>query len=285
MSTAPVEAAATAGAASPDVSFRYERLTGSIGVRVSGLDVAQPLRAADVAALRALWHEYGVLVLETPDSTDSQLKEFAQNFGPLHVTQYAAGLSPEHREITVLDESSKDTVAGWHTDSTFEPQPPLGAMLRMVIRPEVGGDTLWATMYGAFESLSSRMQRLIDGMTALHDAHLIYRLRKAEGREAEFIPREAVHPCIFVDPVTNRRGLFVNSHYTQRINELSESESRRVLALLFEHVKAPELQVRVHWEPGMMVMWNNPITQHYAVPDYEGRRVVHRVTVLSSDTE
>jgi taurine dioxygenase len=282
MSAASVEAAPV-GAASPDVSFRFERLTGSIGVRVSGLDVAQPLRAADVAALRALWHDYGVLVLETPDSTDVQLKEFAQNFGPLHVTKYAGALSDEHPEITVLDESAKQTVAGWHTDSTFEARPPLGAMLRMVVRPDVGGDTLWATMYGAFESLSSRMQRLIDGLTAVHDASMIYRLRKSQGLEAEFVPREAVHPCIFVDPVTHRRGLFVNSHYTQRINELSEPESRRVLALLFEHVKAPELQVRVRWEPGMMVMWNNPITQHYAVPDYEGPRVVHRVTVLSPD--
>ena len=232
-----------------------------------------------------MWHEYGVLVLETPDSTDAQLKEFAQNFGPLHVTQYASALSAEHPEVTVLDESAKKTVAGWHTDSTFEARPPLGAVLRMVVRPDVGGDTCWATMYGAFESLSSRLQRLLEGTTALHDASMIYRLRKSQGLEAEFVPREAVHPCIFVDPVTHRRGLFVNSHYTQRINELSESESRRVLALLFDHVKAPELQVRVHWEPGMMVMWNNPITQHYAVPDYEGRRVVHRVTVLSSDGE
>jgi taurine dioxygenase len=285
MSAAPVEAATNADAASADTTFRFERLTGSIGVRVTGLDVARPLSASDVSVLRALWHGYGVLVLETPDSTDVQLKEFARNFGPLHVTKYAGALSDEHPEVTVLDESAKKTVAGWHTDSTYEERPPLGAMLRMVVRPEVGGDTLWATMYGAFESLSSRMQRLIDGLTALHDASMIYRLRKAEGREAEFVPREAVHPCIYVDPVTHRRGLFVNSHYTQHINELSESESRRVLALLFEHVKAPELQVRVRWEPGMMVMWNNPITQHYAVPDYEGRRVVHRVTVLSSDGE
>jgi taurine dioxygenase len=285
MSAPPVGAAAIAGAASPDVGFRFERLTGSIGVRVSGLDVAQPLRAADVAALRSLWHEYGVLVLETPDSTDAQLKEFAQNFGPLHVTKYASALSAEHPEVTVLDEAAKKTVAGWHTDSTFEARPPLGAVLRMVVRPDVGGDTCWATMYGAYDALSSRIQRLLDELTALHDASLIYRLRKAEGLESEFLQREAVHPCVFVDPVTHRRGLFVNSHYTQRINELSEPESRRLLALLFEHVKAPELQVRVRWEPGMMVMWNNPITQHYAVPDYEGRRVVHRVTVLSPDGE
>jgi taurine dioxygenase len=127
------------------------------------------------------------------------------------------------------------------------------------------------------------MQRLLDELEAVHDSSMIARERAKRGVDTTgFTAMEATHPMVFVDPVTQRRALFANSHYTRRIVGLSEQESDRVLAFLFDHVKAPELQVRVRWEPGMIVFWNNPITQHYAVPDYDGPRVVHRVTVLST---
>jgi taurine dioxygenase len=199
----------------------------------------------------------------------------------LHVTHYAPSLAPDHPEVTVLNEAAKATVAGWHTDSTYEARPPLGAALRMITMPPVGGDTLWATMYGAYEALSSRMQRLLEGLSAVHDSTKIAEDRRRRGLDvSDFVPLEATHPLTFDDPVTGRRALFANAHYTRRVDGLSARESAKVLELLFDHVKAPELQVRVRWEPGMVVFWNNPVTQHYAVPDYEGPRVVHRITVL-----
>jgi taurine dioxygenase len=166
----------------------------------------------------------------------------------------------------------------WHTDSTFLPEPPFGAILRAVQLPSTGGDTCWASMYAAYEGLSPAMQTFLDGLTAEHSTAIIdaalAQLGTVVRRDSGFAP--SIHPVVRVHPETGRKSLFVNGNFTTRIMELSERESAVLLSFLFEHVNSPEYHVRFHWEPNSVAIWDNRATQHCAIPDYHERRVMCR---------
>jgi len=269
-------------------SLQVTRLTGAIGAEISGIDLAEPLDAATVDDITTALHENLVLFFRDQPITDRQHRDFGAHFGTLQHFPYAPAVSDDLPEVHRLDnDGGKDREPGksadnWHSDATYMEFPPLGSILRAVQLPSVGGDTLWANMYAAYESLSSRMQRLLDGMTALHDAAKI-----SEGsREAvhkRFPPRE--HPVVRTHPTTGRKLLFVNRLYTTRLVGLSVRENEQLLALLTDHVQQPEFQVRFHWEPNSIAFWDNRCTQHYAVPDYTEPRLMRRVVIEGTKPE
>lgn len=261
-------------------SLTVTPLTHNIGAEVSGIDLARPVESAVAKEVVDLFHQYQVLFVRGQDIDDHAHRDFAKVFGELHHFAFLPPLADDLPEMHAIDiDGAKPKTANadiWHSDATFLERPPLGSMLRAVILPEVGGDTLWASMYAAYDALSSRVQRLIADMSAVHDsANSTSHATKAAN--ASYSP--AVHPVVRTHPVTGRKALFVNKTFTTRLEGLTERENDHLLPLLTDHVRSPDFQVRFHWTPGAIALWDNRCTQHYAVADYSGRRRMHRVVI------
>lgn len=262
------------------MTMKVTPLTQAIGAEVSGLDLSQPLTAAEQREVLHLFHEYQVLFFRNQDIDDHAQRDFAANFGPLHHFAFLPPVSEDIPEVHALDTNGSKlgnyNADIWHSDVTFTPHPPLGSVLRAVVLPEVGGDTLWASMYAAYEALSSRVQRLIDDMTAVHDSAQSISHR-ANVANANYQP--TTHPVVRVHPITGRKALFVNRVFTTRLVGVTDRENEYLLPLLTDHVRSPDFQVRFRWNLGAMAVWDNRCTQHYAVTDYTGRRRMHRVVI------
>lgn len=256
------------------------RLTHSLGAEVSGIDLSRPLGPEIVETVREMFHEHQVLFFRDQDIDDEAQRDFAAHFGPLQHFAFLPPVGEELPEVHAIDiDLSRPKTSNadmWHSDATFLAEPPLGSLLRAVMLPETGGDTLWASMYAAYDALSSRVQRLIDDMTAVHDSsNSVSHANKAVNSGFEPVS----HPVVRTHPVTGRKALFVNKTFTTRLEGLTDRENETLLPMLTDHVRSPDFQVRFHWAPGSVALWDNRCTQHYAVADYAGRRRMHRVVI------
>lgn len=272
------------------MSLQLFPLSPALGARVEGVDLSQPLAAAERDAIERALLQHQVLFFRNQPLTPRQQADFARRFGDLHIHPIYPNV-PEQPEVLILDTAVTDVRdnAIWHTDVTFLPTPAMGAVLSAKQVPAWGGDTLWASGGAAYEALSAPLKQLLDGLTATHDFTKSFPLERF-GSTAEDLARyEATrrqhpplsHPVIRTHPVSGRKCLFVSEGFTTRINELEAAESQAILNLLFAHSTRPEFTVRWHWQAGDVAFWDNRCTQHYAVDDYRPqRRVMHRATVL-----
>ena len=223
--------------------IEVRKLSPHVGGEIHGVDLARGLDEPTFQEVRQALLDSGVIFLRDQRITVEQQKAFGRRFGELHVHPAAPGLVEGHPEILVIhaDETSKH-VAGenWHSDVSCDPEPPMGSILHMHELPPVGGDTLFASMYAAYETLSAEMQRFVCGLTAVHDGEHVYRGRYGYDDRGRAFPR-AEHPVIRTHPETGRRALFVNRGFTTRIVELRRAESDAVLEMLYRHVETPEL--------------------------------------------
>lgn len=272
------------------MTLSIQPATPLIGATVSGIDLSRPLEPEDVDAIEAALLDHLVLFFRGQDLTESQHIAFARHFGEIQPPPLKTRHDP-NPELHVLDQTSPrgEGADNWHADHTYTKRPAMGSILRAVQLPSIGGDTLFASMIAAYDALSEPMKRLLEGLTAQHD------VRKSASRGiraghldvdlAEIRRRlpPVTHPVIRTHPVTGRKIVFVNRNSTVRILELSQSESDSVLRFLFEHVRTPELQVRFKWDTHSLVFLDNRCTQHYAVPDYHERRILHRVTIAGDE--
>ncbi|NNL64834.1 MAG: taurine dioxygenase [Myxococcales bacterium] len=250
------------------------RLTGSLGAEVRGIDLtkAGPAEAETILDL-ASQH----LVLFFPDQhlTPDEHIAFGRLFGKLegHPNLALDAERPEFFELRA--EGGAGAVADeWHSDLTCQAQPSIYAILHMKKCPPFGGDTLWANMYKAYDALSAPMKDLCEGLSALHDASPHYTPE-----------RKAIHPVVRVHPITGRKSLFVNEHFTRRIVELSHAESEPLLRFLTGWASSDRFTVRYHWSEGTIAMWDNRCTQHHVLDDFEGERVIQRVTVMGDQPQ
>jgi taurine dioxygenase len=272
-------------AAIPGASFRVERIAGALGAAVRGIELARPLEPATQRALHDAWMEHQVLFFRDQAITIDQHKAFARSFGELHVHPVLQMMADQgHPEIVVLEsDASRPIVADrWHSDVTFEKCPPLGSILRAVAVPAAGGDTLWASMYAAWEGLSDAMQRLLSGLSAVHDGGGFARIAKDEAQRRDLASRQsAVHPVVRTHPVTRRKALFVNSVFTKQVVGMKPAESEALLGFLTRHIETPDFSCRFRWRKDSIAMWDNRCTQHRVVADAlpECRRM-ERVTLI-----
>jgi taurine dioxygenase len=265
------------------------RINPNIGAQIDNVDLSQALTPAQVKVIHDALCEHEVIVLRKQDITTDQFMAFGQNFGDLSVHPFSPNME-EKPAVIILDNHGKNPPSltdVWHSDETFREKPPLGTILHCRIAPEIGGDTMFASMTCAYEGLSDRMQQLINGLEAVHDFTPFrtlfggtpedrVRLRKLEDDFPN--PR---HPVVRVHPVTGRRILNVNPQFTTRIIGMSDAESRMVLSTLYDQAKVPEYQLRQRWEVDQIVFWDNRSTHHYAVHDYfPQRRRMERITLL-----
>ena len=265
------------------MTLEVRKVTPNCGAEIEGVDLSQPLDDATIREIEKALVEHTVVFFHDQRLTPEQHKALGRRFGELHIHPAYPNLLDGHPEIMVIyaDETSK-RVAGenWHSDVSCDPEPPLGTILHMHEVPPVGGDTLFASMYAAYETLSEPMKRLLDGMTAIHDGEHVYRGRYEGAREEGKAYPRAEHPVIRTHPVTGRKALFVNSEFTTRIVQLKPNESDAVLQMLYRHIETPELQCRFRWRPGSIAFWDNRCAQHHAMWDYyPHRRRGLRVTI------
>jgi taurine dioxygenase len=260
-------------------SFTVERVTGNIGARISGIDVRAVQPSAVAAQLTRALHEHGVLFFSSNEPiSDEEHRQFARSFGEVGSDYDAdSAFFTIDSVVTPIEKYPTDV---WHHDGTSRPCPPQAAVLRCIVTPLVGGDTMWASMYAAYDSLSSRYQGFLDGLQAVHDSRRVpAAVVPPDGRAPAFRPEGQIHPVVIRDPVTRRRLLYVNSLYTQRVVGMTDAESERLLSMLFEHVNTPEFHVRLRWIPNTIAVWEERVTQHRVINDYTGHRQMKRLII------
>jgi taurine dioxygenase len=208
---------------------------------------------------------------------------FGRNFGELHIHP-AAPHAPGHDELMIIHADKNSPRAngeGWHSDVSCDPTPPMGSILYIKQTPPKGGDTLFASMYAAYEALSDRMKAYLEGMIAVHDGEENYRGTYAYAGVGDkpSYPR-AEHPVIRTHPVTGKKALYVNRGFTKRLLGVPRDESKAILEYLWDHAENPLFQCRFRWQPNSVAFWDNRCVQHRAMWDYwPHTRSGFRVTV------
>lgn len=265
-------------------SIDVRKLTPTIGAEIFGVDLSTPLGNQQFDEVHQALMDNLVIFFRDQHMSVDQHKEFGQRFGRLHVHPNAPIGLPEHREILVIkaDETSK-RVAGeeWHSDVSCDAEPPMGSILHLTeVPPDGGGDTLFANMYRAYETLSEPVRRMLTSLTAIHDSAKAHGYRAKATDRADLAFPSAEHPIVRTHPETGRQALYVSRAFTSRIPQLRKPESDALLDMLYRHIETPELQCRFQWKANSVAFWDNRATQHHAMFDYfPHRRYGHRVTI------
>jgi len=261
-------------------------VTPAIGAEIRGIDLREPLSNQQFSEVHEAFATHQVLFFKDQEelAPDAQVR-FGRMFGDLH-SHPAAPTHPDHPEIFVIHAHKNSKIANgnfWHSDVSCDEEPPLGTCLQLHLLPTSGGDTLFSSMYAAYDGLSERMKEILAPMSALHESEHIYRGRYADRGvdDAEMVYPSAEHPIIRTHPVTGKQAIYVNPSFTTRVVGLKKAESDALLQFLFAHTARPEFQTRWRWTKNDIAFWDNRCTQHFAMWDYwpEERRG-HRVTIL-----
>jgi taurine dioxygenase len=264
-------------------SLEIETMTNGFGARLGGIDFDR-LDAALGETLNQALNRHGVLFYRPGPGnpvSNEQFVALAETMGDVIRYPYRRGENYPDERLGKIDTDAKAInrfgTSLWHTDGTSEECPPQAAMLSPEELPAQGGDTMWADMVAAYDALSPSLRRLVDGLEALHTTEIPAR-RSGEpevyGKGSQFI-----HPVVLTDPATGRKMLYVNEHYTERVIGLSEAESASLLRLLYDHTNTPEFHVRWQWQLHDIVIWEERLTQHRAVADFNGPRVLRRAAI------
>jgi taurine dioxygenase len=278
-------------------------VAGHIGADISGLDIARPLAPEQVAAVRDALHRYKVIFFRGQHLDHASQIAFGRQFGELTYAHPHDDAPPEsYPEIFTVDPERFEQrygegfrkenrrrqysyFSGWHTDVTAAVNPPAGSILRADVVPEIGGDTQWANLVAAYESLSEPVQAFVETLRAEH------RYGGPDGPRSDSAYAKRIsdnllvarHPVVRVHPQTGEKALFVNPGFTSHIVDVSARESKAILDLLYAQITLPEHTVRLRWEPGTVAFWDNRATAHLAPRDIEHldlQRTLHRVTLV-----
>jgi taurine dioxygenase len=268
--------------------LQTRQLTPAIGAVVEGADLRSPLTGDEIAEIRSALDEHLVLFFSEQSLTPAQQRDFAAKFGELYVHPFYPGRD-QAPEIMVLehDATRRANTDRWHNDMTYLERPPQASLLYADEIPPLGGDTLWANMYLAYETLSEPLRQFVAGLRAVHSfaknftPERFRALGMEDCREQMYSAHPAVsHPVARTNPSSGRKALFVNPDFTSHVEGLTARESAALLSLLYEHMARPEFQVRWRWHAGDVAFWDNRWTQHCALADYfPQRRVVRRATI------
>jgi len=284
------------GALQHKFDFAYRHFDTPLGGEILGLDLSLPLSDAAFAAVREAFLDAQVLVFRNQfDLTPQQHIAFSRLFGDLQIHVLKEFHLPGHAEILVVSnvvENGRKIGLGdaghyWHSDLSYKEEPSLGSLLHAKELPAIEGDTVFADMYRAYETLPEEIKQRIDGRRAIHSYTLKYdNLRTRSAARNALTPEQLAqvqpvsHPVVRVHPETGRKALFVSESFTARIEGLPEGESDELLKFLFAHSTRPEFLYRHKWQPGDLVFWDNRATIHLATgcpPDQ--RRTLYRTTV------
>ncbi|MEU0244686.1 TauD/TfdA family dioxygenase [Streptomyces sp. NPDC006235] len=269
------------------MSIEIHKVTANIGARVEGVDITRPLDGETYTALREALNAHKALVFDAEGLDDAGQQAFAGHFGDITAAHPTVSSVDGAPNVLPVDSEGGRAANHWHTDVTFVLNPPQATSLRSITVPPYGGETLIASSAAAYRNLPESLRNLADTLWAEHTNDYDYAVPDEDvdevqaARRAQFtsIRYRTAHPVVRVHPLTGERGLFIGG-FAQRIVGLSPGESRKILDLLQAYVVRPENVLRHRWSPNQLVVFDNRITQHYAVDNYDGLpRRLHRVTV------
>ena len=278
------------------MAISIEKLSPSVGARVEGIDLSGPVSAETVQELERALAANGVLIFPGQDLTPGQHIAFSRQFGCLEQHVVSRALLDGHPEIYVISNVVEDgkprgrAYAGnyWHSDLSYMPMPSMGSIMYALQIPKIGGDTLFANMYLAYETLSTGMRRTLERLKAVHSfGHADKQYFSKRGAQAALTEAEkrqtppVEHPVVRTHPVSGRKALFVNRGFTSSFVDMTEDESQPLLEYLFEHSIQPAFVYRHRWQVNDVVFWDNRCTIHHAIRDYgeDSPRHMHRTTI------
>ena len=269
-------------------------LTVGFGAEIHGVDLARDLDAETLSALRKAMADYGVLFFRDQDLSPAAHLSFSRRWGRINVNRFFRALD-EHPEIAEVRKEPDQKInigGGWHTDHSYDEIPAMGSVLVARELPSAGGDTLFADMAAAYDSLSEGLKTTLRGLRATHSSRHVFGVQSvttADGAagdigerlgNADAATQDVVHPMVIRHPDSGRRVLYVNPGFTIGIEGWTTAESFALLKFLYKHATVPERTLRFSWREGSVAFWDNRRTWHYALNDYHGeRRLMHRITL------
>ena len=270
--------------------IRAAPVSAHVGAEIGGVDLGAPVPDPVMAEIRQAFGEYGVVFFRDQQLAPEQHVAFAERFGPIDINRFFATVPghPMIAEVRKEPEQTRNIGGGWHTDHSYDEAPALGSMLYAREVPQAGGDTLFASMYAAYDALSDGLKAMLEGLRACHSSRHVFGAEAMAQRgdlngrvgNPELATQDAVHPVVIRHPQTGRKALYVNPGFTLRFEGWTDEESRPLLDYLFRHAVRPEFTCRFRWREDSLALWDNRSTWHFAVNDYHGeRRLLHRITI------
>ena len=268
--------------------MKIKQIAGALGAEISGIDLSKGVPTQLAADIRKVFLDHQVIFLRDQNLTPQQFLVFARAMGKPIEYPFVKGLEgfPHIIKVKKLEHEKVNFGGIWHSDTTYLDLPPMGSMLLSREVPPYGGDTLFASQYLAYESLSDTMQRLLDGLTGISSSAKadVSKTRedriKSDGKQAASQELRAEHPVVRTHPETGRKALYVNVAHTAGIKGMTDEESAPLLNFLFGLQVKPEFTCRFAWDANAIAFWDNRCVQHNPINDYHGfRRVMQRITL------
>ena len=264
--------------------------SAALGAVIEGVDLAQGLSDSTLEELKSVFGRHSVIFFRNQDLTPQQHIDLAERWGSINVNRFFKPLEGYPKIAQVIKEADqKENIGGaWHTDHSYDEIPAMGSILYARKVPQVGGDTLFSSMYLAYEALSDSMKEMLSNLKAWHSSRHAFGYGSAESEHYEdgrlanpdLATQDALHPVVITHPITGRKALYVNTRFTIRFDGWTVEESKPLLNFLYAHGARQEFTCRFQWEPGSIAFWDNRATWHYALNDYHGeQRIMHRITL------
>ena len=269
-------------------NISIEPMSGAIGAEILGIDLASPISDQMIEDIRKAQLDHLVVFFRDQDITPQQHLAFAKRFGEVLEYPLVKGLEdiPQIAPVIKLAHETVNFGGVWHSDTAYLAEPPKATMLVARELPPYGGDTLFANMYKAYETLSDGLKSMLEGLRAINstekaDASATREDRlKTSATAAASEEIASAHPVVRTHPETGRKLLYVNAGHTTRFENMTVEESAPLLHYLYQHQIQPEFTCRFRWQPGSIAFWDNRAAQHNPINDYHGfKRVMHRVTL------
>lgn len=276
--------------------LKTRRLSNAFGVEIMDVDLGNRLGDATIASIRALWNEYGIVLLRNQEITPQQLIEYSRRFGELDLHETLKPFRhPEHAELFVLStipvngrpSITENVGRHWHSDLSYTLRPPLGSIFHAQILPDVGGDTVFTSTAAAYDALSDAMKAIIEPLWAVHDYMKVENMKKRDPAlvaELRKTNPPVAQPLVRPHSETGRKTLYLGEQVTKQIVGMTERESAGLLTFLAAHMVDPLFTYRQKWQKNDIIMWDNRSTMHLALADFEpgSHRYCIRTTVLGT---
>lgn len=264
--------------------------SGSVGAEIFGVDLNKELKEEQFLEVKSAFHQFGVIFFRDQKLTPDNEIKFAEKWGKININRFFTHVEGYPQIAMVLKEpgQQKNIGGAWHTDHTYDIEPAMGSILFAHDVPRKGGDTMFASMYSAYETLSDGLKKTLNKMQARHSSHHVFGAARAAKnddtvgriRNPEEANQEAVHPVVITHPETGRKALYVNPTFTLGFQGWTDDESKPLLDYLYNHATRPEFTCRFEWQEGSIAFWDNRATWHLAINDYHGeKRLMHRITI------
>ena len=270
-------------------TINVKPLSGNIGAEIDGVNLKK-ITNEQFKEIKIVFGKYGVIFFRNQNLSPEEEIIFAELWGEININRFFTNLEgyPKIALVSKEPDQKKNIGGAWHTDHTYDLEPAMGSILFAHQVPKKGGDTLFSSMYAAYETLSDGLKDTLKNMFGRHSSRHVFGTSRAERNDdtvgriinSDKAKQDAIHPVVITHPQTGKKALFVNPTFTLGFDGWSDEESKPLLNYLYSHATKPEFTCRFKWEEGSIAFWDNRSTWHLAVNDYHGqRRLMHRITI------